>query len=378
MELNQFGSHSSSSKSELIDKLNSLKEKLQSLQQIFSQAYQEMAQGIASIAQALSSESAAAFAAGEKEIVSFEGENLKQLIEEMERCKSQTEILNKLIKYLSALCQRVALFIISGDNCIGWLASGFGEGAGQGKKKITIPLNKEHIINHVYRNCTTYKGSPENQPDNISLLQTMGAITPPEIAGTPLIVKGKVAGVIYLDQGFSPKSISNIVEIEIGCRMAGMSIDLLPIKKQYPPPAKPPEPKAEKPSPVVPPIPTPKEWPTTFKEQAQAPPTIEPPPPLKAEAPPAVKKPSEEEQKLHEEAKRLARLLVSEIKLYNEAKLAIAREEKNIYQKLKEDIDRSRNMYEQRVPELVRTSTRYFDEELVRILANNDPSLLGI
>lgn len=84
------------------------------------------------------------------------------------------------------------------------------------------------------------------------------------------------------------------------------------------------------------------------------------------------------EQLAHEEARRLARLLVSEIRLYNEEQVEEGRKNSDIYERLKEDIDRSRQMYEERVDSQVVGSTDYFYQELVRILANGDARRLGI
>jgi hypothetical protein len=86
---------------------------------------------------------------------------------------------------------------------------------------------------------------------------------------------------------------------------------------------------------------------------------------------------SPEEQKSHDDAKRFARLVVSEIKLYNEAKVNEGRKNKDIYERLKEDIERGRHMYHERVAAPVRDSTNYFYDELVRILAGGDQSALG-
>ena len=84
------------------------------------------------------------------------------------------------------------------------------------------------------------------------------------------------------------------------------------------------------------------------------------------------------ENALHEEAKRLARLLVSEIKLYNEEQVLEGRRNRDLYVRLKEDIDRSRQIYEERVHESVRGSTDYFHQELVRSLAGGDTRALGL
>ncbi len=82
------------------------------------------------------------------------------------------------------------------------------------------------------------------------------------------------------------------------------------------------------------------------------------------------------EEALHEEARRLARLLVTEIKLYNEEVIEEGRMAGNIYSRLKEDIDRSRQMYAERIDPRIKED--YFYQELVQRLAGGDPKLLGM
>jgi hypothetical protein len=87
---------------------------------------------------------------------------------------------------------------------------------------------------------------------------------------------------------------------------------------------------------------------------------------------------AEGEEALHEEARRLARLLVSEIKLYNEEIIEEGRRSGNIYERLKDDIDRSRQMYQERIdPRLLESGKDYFRQELVQRLAGGDERLLG-
>jgi hypothetical protein len=85
-----------------------------------------------------------------------------------------------------------------------------------------------------------------------------------------------------------------------------------------------------------------------------------------------------EDTKRHDEARRFARLLVSEIKLYNEAKVEQGRKNHDLYERLKEDIDRSRQMYDERIPEDVRKTSNYFYDELVRVLADGNAAALGL
>ncbi len=78
----------------------------------------------------------------------------------------------------------------------------------------------------------------------------------------------------------------------------------------------------------------------------------------------------------YEEALSFARLLVSEIKLYNEASVEEGRQNGDLYSRLKEQIDLSREVYETRVSDEVRAEKDFFGEELVRILAKGNTKLL--
>jgi hypothetical protein len=85
----------------------------------------------------------------------------------------------------------------------------------------------------------------------------------------------------------------------------------------------------------------------------------------------------DDQQRAVDDAKRLARLLVSEIKLYNERKVEEGRAAGDLYERLKDDIQRSRQVYDERTPETVRNGTDFFRDELVRILADGRPESLG-
>ena len=85
----------------------------------------------------------------------------------------------------------------------------------------------------------------------------------------------------------------------------------------------------------------------------------------------------DEERRLHNDARRFARLLISEIKLYNEQKVAEGRAEHDLYDRLREYIDRSREMYDKRVKAEVASRYDYFHGELVNTLAEGDVSKLG-
>jgi hypothetical protein len=75
-------------------------------------------------------------------------------------------------------------------------------------------------------------------------------------------------------------------------------------------------------------------------------------------------------------ARRYARLLVSEIKLYHEPDVIAGRRERDLGTRLGAEIARARMLYEQRVPPQIGRRNDYFQAELVRTLADGDAALL--
>ena len=124
------------------------------------------------------------------------------------------------------------------------------------------------------------------------------------------------------------------------------------------------------PRPAAPPAASPAPEPSGFV----ASPSVQPPPGF---VPRSVALRTPDPQRQIDDARRFARLLVNEIKLYNERKVQEGKAAGTLYETLKDDIERSRQAYAERVPESIRATTDFFHEELVRILADGRPEALG-
>ena len=74
-------------------------------------------------------------------------------------------------------------------------------------------------------------------------------------------------------------------------------------------------------------------------------------------------------------ARRYAKLLVSEIKLYNEGAVRVGRERRDLASRLRDEINRARQLYDERVGSAVPDRSLYFQQELVQTLADGDQSL---
>ena len=92
--------------------------------------------------------------------------------------------------------------------------------------------------------------------------------------------------------------------------------------------------------------------------------------------PPAWGELSREEQELHAKAQRFARVRVAEMRLYQAHAVRKGREQACLYGALRGEMDRGRAQFKHefmRIPSMI----DYFHQEVVRTLANDEPTLLG-
>lgn len=76
-------------------------------------------------------------------------------------------------------------------------------------------------------------------------------------------------------------------------------------------------------------------------------------------------------------ARRYAKLLVSEIKLYNEATVREGREQRDLRRRLRDEIEHAERTYLDRIPETVSARRAYFEAELIETLGGGEASALG-
>ena len=360
---------------------------------------------------------------------------VKAAIFEVNEQKSQAEILKTLVNRSASFAPRVAFFVIKGGQATGWRGRGFeGTVGDQAIQGISLSLDSDTVIGSATKSLQTWSGGAGSHADDHLLLNRLGEEPAQRIVTIPLTVRGKAVAVLYADSaGLDSESI-NLEALETLVRVSGMAVELLSVahapkrvadEAAAPPPEPSYTPTSEyeepstvsegsfagaetvetpyvpEPEPVAEPaassgdyiaeiaesevVATPVEEssllsePSAEPEQALAEPLPSPPGRRRygQEAELPVEVASDEERRLHNDARRFARLLISEIKLYNEQKVAEGRSEHDLYDRLREYIDRSREMYDKRVKAEVASRYDYFHGELVNTLAEGDASKLG-
>jgi hypothetical protein len=313
------------------------------------------------------------------------GAGLSQLKQSMARIESGSnlsEVLTHLVNEASSYVDRAAIFIVKGASAIGWYARGVTPP--EAVKQLNIPLGADTIFKTVQSSRATLRAHISQSAGTGQVIARLGGHAG-GILGVPLILRDKLAAVLYCDtpQAELPQSAADAVEMLV--TFAGKTIDLISLTPKGQAPSKSALGNTSGPIPRSTLSPQPSPFGTGPTPRVAAPPEDEgastvmfqPGQFAQLQQEAAALSQSPEEQKAHEEAKRFARLVVSEIKLYNEAKVNEGRRNKDIYGRLKEDIERGRQMYTDRIQPSLRDSTSYFQDELVRILAGGDARALG-
>ncbi|MGB9104430.1 MAG: hypothetical protein WCC59_06725 [Terriglobales bacterium] len=323
---------------------------------------------------------------------------------------TQVDILGSLLEGTSKFAERAALFVIRAGVATGWRATGLEHN--EGIKAVALDLNSG-LAARAYHDRVPAAGS--SAEFDAQFVSTYGA--PAEGTNAlvlPLSIRDKVAALVYVDAGVRPGGKLDPSAMEALVHCTGMWLEIMGARKSgaapvehevehrvhadaapEPHPAPVMEPPPAEPAPPVhavaaEPSPEPAFTPAAVAAMDPHLPTaadvghppeyvaaVDPHLPTAADVghPPTGMSPEEEE--VHKKARRFAKLLVDEIKLYNQMKVVEGRAHKDIYARLRDDIDKSRATYDKRYGSTSASSGNYFTQELIRILANDDPSLLG-
>ncbi len=238
----------------------------------------------------------------------------------IDRAQALTQVLEALLKESSRSAPRVMAFLVSGDRLRGWKAAGFDA---LDPQRIDNPIAGTGLLTVAATTGESVRSDADHPaPSFVSLPFDRTAIA------VPLVVGGHTVAVLYADNaGRAPDQTAGFAEtVEILARHAAAALSLVTALRTLQ---------------------------TLTRGDAEG---------------------SDADD---HGAKRYARLLVSEIKLYNEGAVRVGRQRRDLLQRLGPEIERARRLYEERIPAGVPSRATYFQQELVHTLADGDAALLG-
>jgi hypothetical protein len=250
----------------------------------------------------------------------------------IDRSHSLSQVLDSLVDQTMREAARAALLIVRGGRLYGWRFAGFGAEL-EPADQCHIAIGDGGLLADAVRRSATAEPGPYGQPAAPPFAGVSGT---DQCLAVPLTLSGEVVAVLYADSGPSGADSGRALArptIEVLALHAARCLEAI----------------------------------TAFKAAR-----VIASRGIGESSSPAPRRDSDEE----ESARRYARLLVSEIRLYHEAEVAEGRERRDLGTRLASEIARARVLYEQRVPPDVRRRADYFHAELVRTLADGDARLL--
>jgi hypothetical protein len=301
---------------------------------------------------------------------------LAESVRALAASEDQISLLDRLLEGAARCFSRVCLFIVREEEAHGWSSVGLPETEqGDPAKGLVVSLKEDSLLRAAVEAREPVRQKMPDEGTRFLPAHRPGDRLPEAALAAPVLVLDKVAAVLYADDGGDGRLAHDSGSVEVLTSVTSLAANRLALLSR----------------------------PAGVELEARADMQIQMP--LAEEGGGLVSAPedfeadslddaltsglpatfgaaasenlSPEEKLLHEDARRFARLLVSELLLYNEDLVILGRKQRDIYSKLKEDIDRSRQAYDQRVPRNVSARADYFREELVRTLAGGDPTALG-
>ncbi|HLK09239.1 MAG TPA: hypothetical protein VKV30_14890 [Candidatus Angelobacter sp.] len=298
------------------------------------------------------------------------GELLKS-ISQIQAGNTQKEILRSLLDSTSPYSGRAALFVVKGGSATGWQGRGFEHN--DGIKDFALDSTGGVAYESLHSRITARGRASEMDPEFFS---RFGSVEDDRVLVLPLLLKDKVAALVYADPGASGVLDSTAIEVLVKATSAWLEVASLRKQAQKDGPTE----SAEA---DVPAVQTVSSFSDPFASHAPTHVAVAAPaaaPLSMAAAAPASGAPpqmSAEDAETHRKAQRFARLLMDEIKLYNQVKVTEGRKNRDLYDRLKDDIEKSRATYMKRYGSTAAASADYFSHEVVRSLAEDDVSLMG-
>jgi hypothetical protein len=303
---------------------------------------------------------------------------------------TQKEILRALLDSVSQHAGRTALFVIKGGAATGWQGRGFEDN--EALKDFALDASRG-LPERVLQERAPFSGQVLDMDPRF--IDRFGGPADDHIVMLPLLLKDKAAALLYADCGLD-KDRLDTAAVELLVVSTSAWLELVSLRKQAPregapyADSAPPAPVAHASTSFNDPFAGHAPRHSVAPSAAYEAPVAEPahaevvsaaaaaagvdPGGLVGHAGAAL---SEEDADVHRKAQRFARLLVDEIKLYNQAKVAEGRKNRDLYDRLKEDIDKSRATYKKRYGNTAAANVDYLQAEIVRSLAEDDIAVMG-
>jgi hypothetical protein len=282
----------------------------------------------------------------------------------------QREILRAVLESSTRCFTRSLILIARESELVEWEGRGLGGNGRGAEDRLTLSATGDHLPGRARASGSLQTAGPEGP--GIAVVEALGGPVPAASAACPLMVRGRPVAILYGDSADSSAMAAGLFGAL--ARVGGAALEMQASARRTQ--------GAGEPAAVT-------RLPVRAPARADAA-DRHPAAPEDAEMQAllgdldslprresAGSELSPEEQRQHNDARRFASLLVSELLLYNEEAVILGRKQRDLSRRLAREIERTRQAYAARIPSGLRAAPRYLEEEMLRILADGDEALLA-
>jgi hypothetical protein len=157
--------------------------------------------------------------------------DFKQALRELEGVTDRDSIAHIVLRASRSKAARALLLQVQGGVALGW--DGLGEGLDDGQaSQVAIPLSAESAFSLVVKTRSHYMGPLQKTPLNIRFLATLGKRVPLSSLLFPILHKGRVSHMLYLDNGHRQQAPTDVGEMLILSQRISQTVEALVARKR--------------------------------------------------------------------------------------------------------------------------------------------------
>jgi len=155
----------------------------------------------------------------------------KAALKALEGVTDRDSIAHIVLRASRSKAARALLLHVQGGVAVGW--DGLGEGLENGAARaVAIPLALESAFSLVVRSRSHYMGPLQKTPLNIRFLAMLGKKVPLSSLLFPILHKGRVSHMLYLDNGHKQQAPTDVGEMLILSQRIAQTVDALVERKR--------------------------------------------------------------------------------------------------------------------------------------------------
>jgi hypothetical protein len=155
--------------------------------------------------------------------------DFKQALKALEGVSDRDAIAHIVLRASRSKAARALLLQVQGGVALGW--DGLGEGT-ENARQVAMPLAAESAFSLVVRSRSHYMGPLQKTPGNIRFLATLGKKIPLSSLIVPILHRGRVSYMLYVDNGHRQQAPTDVGEMLILSQRIGQTVEALVERKR--------------------------------------------------------------------------------------------------------------------------------------------------